>query len=175
MLAGGGSKTHCAGPLWQNGTKLFLGRKTQPAASQKMSEMASKAVGPSLQPVAPLPPLPHTQKDAKSKQVPPSSSQKLACMHAKLVQSSPILCNPMVHRLPGFSVHGISQGKILEWVAMPSSRGSSQPRNRTASLAYPALVGGSVPLVPPLQLNLIKFGGDEKGDPVDMFYLCFLF
>ena len=145
------------GPLWQNGTKFFLGRKTQPAASHRMSEMASKAVWPSLQPVAPLPPLPHSQKDAKSKQVPPSSSQQLACMHAKLVQSSPTLCNPMVHRLPSFSVHGISQGKILEWVAMHSSKGSSQPRDRTASLTYPALVGCSLLLVPPQQLNLIKF------------------
>ena len=34
-------------------------------------------------------------------------------------------------RPPGFSVHGILQVRILEWVAMPSSRGSSQPRDRT--------------------------------------------
>ena len=34
-------------------------------------------------------------------------------------------CSP-----PGSSVHGILQARILEWVAMPSSRGSSQPRNR---------------------------------------------
>ena len=33
---------------------------------------------------------------------------------------------------PGFSVHGISQARILEWVAMPSSRGSSQPRDRSS-------------------------------------------
>jgi len=33
--------------------------------------------------------------------------------------------------LPGFSVHGILQARILEWVAMPSSRGSSQPRDGT--------------------------------------------
>ena len=32
---------------------------------------------------------------------------------------------------PGFSVHGILQARILEWVAMPSSRGSSPPRNQT--------------------------------------------
>ena len=35
-------------------------------------------------------------------------------------------CSP-----PGSSVHGILQARILEWVAMPSSRGSSQPRDRT--------------------------------------------
>ena len=33
--------------------------------------------------------------------------------------------------LPGFSVHGILQARILEWVAIPFSRGSSRPRNRT--------------------------------------------
>ena len=33
--------------------------------------------------------------------------------------------------LPSSSVHGISQARILEWVAMPSSKGSSQPRDRT--------------------------------------------
>ena len=33
--------------------------------------------------------------------------------------------------LPGSSVHGILQARILEWVAMPSSRGSSQPRDQT--------------------------------------------
>ena len=32
--------------------------------------------------------------------------------------------------LPGSSVHGILQARILEWAAMPSSRGSSQPRDR---------------------------------------------
>ena len=32
---------------------------------------------------------------------------------------------------PGSSVHGISQARILEWIAMPSSRGSSRPRNQT--------------------------------------------
>ena len=40
-------------------------------------------------------------------------------------QMCPALCGPMDCSLPGFSVHGISQGRILEWVAMPSSRGSS--------------------------------------------------
>ena len=38
-------------------------------------------------------------------------------------------CDPMDRRLPGSSVHGILQARILEWVAMPSSRGSSQPRD----------------------------------------------
>ena len=41
------------------------------------------------------------------------------------------MCNPMDHSLAGFSVHGILQARILEWVAMPSSRGSSRLRDRT--------------------------------------------
>ena len=41
------------------------------------------------------------------------------------------LCDPMDCSPPGSSVHGILQARILEWVAMPSSRGSSQPRDQT--------------------------------------------
>ena len=40
---------------------------------------------------------------------------------------------PWTVALPGSSVHGILQAKILEWVAMPSSRGSFQPRERTCT------------------------------------------
>ena len=46
-------------------------------------------------------------------------------------QSCPILCDPMDCSPPGSSVHGILQAKIVEWVAIPSSRGSSQPRDQT--------------------------------------------
>ena len=48
-----------------------------------------------------------------------------------VAQSCPTLCDPMNPSTPGSSVHGILQARILEWVAMPSSRGSSPPRNRT--------------------------------------------
>ena len=43
--------------------------------------------------------------------------------------------------LPGSSVYGISQARILEWIAVPSSRGSSRPRIELAFLASPALSG----------------------------------
>jgi len=56
-------------------------------------------------------------------------------------QSCLILCDP-----PGFSVHGISQARILEWVAVCFSRGSSQPRFKPRSLA---LVGGFCTTEPP--------------------------
>ena len=48
-----------------------------------------------------------------------------------LAQLCPTLCDPMNCSPPGSSVHGILQARILEWVAMPSSRGSSQPRDQT--------------------------------------------
>ena len=52
------------------------------------------------------------------------------CVHAKSLQSCPTLYDPMDCSPLGFSVHGILQARILAWVAMPSSRGSSQPRDR---------------------------------------------
>ena len=48
-----------------------------------------------------------------------------------VTQSCPTLCNPMDCSPPGFSVHGILQARILEWLAMPSSRGSSRTREWT--------------------------------------------
>ena len=48
-----------------------------------------------------------------------------------VAQSCLTLCNPMDCRPPSFSVHGILQARILEWVAMPSSKVSSQPRDQT--------------------------------------------
>ena len=45
-------------------------------------------------------------------------------------QSYPTLCDPMDYSPPGSSVHGLLSARILEWVAIPSSRGSFQPRNR---------------------------------------------
>ena len=48
-----------------------------------------------------------------------------------VAQSCPTLCNPVDCSPPGSSVGGILQARILEWVAMPSSRGSSQPRDQT--------------------------------------------
>ena len=46
-------------------------------------------------------------------------------------QSCPTLCDPMDYSPPGFSVHGIFQARVLEWVAISFSRGSSWPRDQT--------------------------------------------
>ena len=67
------------------------------------------------------------------------------CLVARLC---PALCDAMDCSLPGSSVHGILQARILEWVAMPSSRGSSCLVIELESLMSPALAG-SLPLVPP--------------------------
>ena len=56
--------------------------------------------------------------------------KQVLCVCAPLLQLCPALCDPMTCSPPGFSVHEILQA-ILEWVAMPSSRESSQPRDRT--------------------------------------------
>ena len=53
------------------------------------------------------------------------------CVHALWCFSSVGLGDPMDCSPPGSSVHGIPQARILEWVAMPSSQGSSQSRHRT--------------------------------------------
>ena len=59
------------------------------------------------------------------------SQDEHICVCAKSFQSYPTLCNLLDHSLPGSSVHGIALARILEWFAMPSSRGSSQPGYRT--------------------------------------------
>ena len=51
-----------------------------------------------------------------------------------VAQSCPTLCDPMDD-----TVHGILQARILEWVVIPFSRGSSQPRDRTRSPTLPIL------------------------------------
>ena len=61
----------------------------------------------------------------------------LVCICAKSLQSCPTLCDPMGISPPGY-VHGILQARILEWVAMLSSRGSSWPKdqNRVSCGSY---------------------------------------
>ena len=63
------------------------------------------------------------------------------CVLAKSLQSCPTLCDPMDCSPPGSSVHGILQARILEWVAMPFSRGSPHPGIKPVSLISPALAG----------------------------------
>ena len=48
---------------------------------------------------------------------------------SEIAQSHLTVCNPMDCSLPGSSVHGILQARVLEWVAFSFCRGSSQPRD----------------------------------------------
>ena len=56
-----------------------------------------------------------------------------------VAQSCPTFCDPMDCSPPSFSVHGILQARMLEWVASPFSRGSSWPRDR---IQVSHIVGG---------------------------------
>ena len=71
-------------------------------------------------------------------------SYAFVCVCAQL---GPTLHDPMHCSPPGSSVHGVSQARILEWVAMLSSRGSSRPRDQT----FLSCTGrhDSLPLAPP--------------------------
>ena len=65
---------------------------------------------------------------------------------SEVAQSCPTLSDPKGCSLPGSSVHGISQARILDWLAILFSRGSSQPKDRTW-VSY--IVVDSLPSEPP--------------------------
>ena len=69
------------------------------------------------------------------------------CSVAKL---SSLFCDPMDFNLPGFSVHGISQARTLEWVAIPFSRGYSRSRDQTC---VSALAGRFFTVEPPGKIS----------------------
>ena len=52
-------------------------------------------------------------------------------VEGEVAQSCLTLCDPVDYNPLGFSIHGILQARILEWVAISFSRGSSRPRDRT--------------------------------------------
>ena len=79
----------------------------------------------------------------------PLSGHTIPCHVSTLclfAHSCPTLCGPVDCSPPGSSVHGILQATALEWVAMSSSRGTSQPRIKPRS---PALQADSLPPEPP--------------------------
>ena len=83
------------------------------------------------------------------------------CMGAVLLQLCPTLCDAMDCSLPGSSVHGILQARILEWVATPSSRGSSQSGGR-AQVSCVSCIGRQV---------LYPLG--HPGSPCISYWFCF--
>ena len=81
---------------------------------------------------------------------------RLKLIQCSVSKSCPTLCHPIDSSLPGSSVPGILQARILEWVAMPSPGGSSRPRNQTHSPASPTLQPDSLPTEPPGNPKLIE-------------------
>ena len=59
-----------------------------------------------------------------------------------VIQSCPSLCDPMAYSLPGFSVHGVLQTRILELFLCPPSGDLPDPGIEPASLMPPALADG---------------------------------
>ena len=75
---------------------------------------------------------------------------KTECLRAQLLQSCPTQWDPIDCSPPGSSVHGILQARVLEWVAISFSRGSSRPTDWTCvSSIYMHWQVGSLPLAPP--------------------------
>ena len=87
------------------------------------------------------------------------------CTHAKLLQSRVSLCDPVDRSPQGSSVRGILQARTVEWVAMPSCRGSSWPRDWTPDSRVSCTAGSVLP-VPPGKHHkggwLILEGGYDK-------------
>ena len=104
-------------------------------------------------------------------------TEKCACVHAVYAQplQSPLtLCDPLECSLPGSSVHGIFQARMLEWVVTYFSRGSSPPRDRARTSSIFCTAGRfftAEPLGSPLKSNPIQFkltqstAGLEQGSP----------
>ena len=59
------------------------------------------------------------------------SSNHIVLESVLLIQSYPTLWDPVNYSLPGSSVHGVFQARVLEWIAISSSKGSSPPRDLT--------------------------------------------
>ena len=105
-----------------------------------------------------------------------------------LTPLSPTLWNPVDWGLPGSSVHGIFQARILDWVVIPFSRGSSWPRDRTRvsciclllwqAYSLPLCHLGSSKYRPNSLLSFTSFllcnwimNGDSENPPYSYYYL----
>ena len=77
---------------------------------------------------------------------------------ALVIQLCPILCNPIGYSPPGSSVRGILQARILVWIAISFSRGSSWPRDQRISIFFFSVTAPSwaPSLYPTHQLTLLK-------------------
>ena len=80
--------------------------------------------------------------DHQDSQSPFGYPQHRTCLCAKSLSRVQLFCNPIACSPPGSSVHGISQARILKWVAIAFSRGCAQPRDQTRA----SCLAGRLPL-----------------------------
>ena len=109
------------GGMGGNGSRIFICSRINKSRQKKRKsgeESERRKVG-----VNQVPPGDQIWKRMKSVH---SSKEKVVCV----CSVSQTLCNPMDCSPPGSSVHEISWGRILEWVAISYSRESSQPRDQ---------------------------------------------
>ena len=94
-------------------------------------------------------------------------------MQVKSLHFCPTLCDTMDCSPPGSSAHGILQARILEWVAIPFSRGSFWPRGGTPLSASPspALPGGPFTTSTTWEVNLQVNWGDRQADLPSFFFI----
>ena len=85
---------------------------------------------------------------------------KFPCCFCLVTQLCPTLCDPMDCSPPGSSVRGTSQARILQWVAISFSRGSSRPRDQTHVSGVSCLTGRFITTEPLLWylIHLLKSG-----------------
>ena len=96
-----------------------------PEFTQTHVHQVSNAIQPSHPRSSPSPPAPNPSQHQSLFQWVNSSHEV-----AKVLSHIQILCDTMDYSLPGSSVHGVSQARMLEWVAISFSRGSSQLRDQ---------------------------------------------
>ena len=96
---------------------------------------------------------------------------------SEVAQSCPTLCDPTGCSLPVFSVHGIFQARVLEWVAISFSRRSSWPRDwtqvsRIIGMRFPVWATREVPQSLALEADALSIR--PLGHHPFSIYLCFL-
>ena len=85
--------------------------------------------------------------------------------HVVALSGVRFFCNPMDYSLPG-SVHKISQGRTLDWVAISSSRGSSQPRDQTCISSVSKWILGKPQWVPIIMIRLTVWSAGYLSWPI---------
>ena len=111
------------------GILLYMQRKThtyplKPSRKTEKEETFPKSFYEATITLVPKPDKHTTQKKKKKRKK--EKKRKLQASEVKVTQSCLPLCDPM-----DYTVHRILQARILEWVAFPFCRGSSQPRDQT--------------------------------------------